>query len=41
VLLLLNSHGNAHPRHRAAPDAGRDEHYIHLPHRVPEADERL
>ena len=35
LFVLLNSHGNAHPRHLDRPDCGLDEHYIHFPHPSP------
>ena len=35
VLVLLNSHGNAHPRLADHPDECLDEHYMHFPHPVP------
>ena len=41
VFVLLNSHGNAHPRFVDRPDAGLDEHYIHFPHPCPEVHESL
>ena len=37
VLVLLNSHGNAHPRHAGAPERGH-EHYLLMPHPTPEAE---
>ena len=41
VFVLLNSHGNAHPRFADRPDEGLDEHYMHFPHPVPPAAEGL
>jgi len=38
VLLLMHSHGNAHQRHAHRPDAGEDEHFIHMPHPVADAE---
>ena len=39
--VLLNSHGNAHPRHSEKVDCGLDEHYMHFPHPVPPDAEAL
>ena len=41
VLVMLNSHGNAHPRDAAKPDVGLDEHYMHFPYPVPAHEEGL
>jgi len=41
VHVLLNSHGNAHPRSPEKVDVGRDEHYMLFPYPVPAEAEGL
>ncbi|KAL1526483.1 hypothetical protein AB1Y20_015193 [Prymnesium parvum] len=39
VLVMLNSHGNAHPRNADSPNQGRDEHYTLFPYPAPESEQ--
>eukprot|EP00041_Stephanoeca_diplocostata_P033094 m.1083336 g.1083336 ORF g.1083336 m.1083336 type:complete len:1034 (+) comp24269_c1_seq9:571-3672(+) len=41
MLLLMNSHGNAHPRRQPAREEEDEEHYLHLPYPVHAEDAHL